>query len=158
VGKIKNFNEILQIVEALKKEKKIVGFTNGCFDIIHAGHISYLEKAKALVDVLILGLNSDSSIKRIKGNNRPINSQDDRALVVSGLESVDFVVMFDEDTPQKLIELLKPNILIKGADWKDKEVAGCDFVKQHGGECKFIDFLDNRSTTSVIEKIKNVYC
>ena len=158
IDKIKNLSEIVDIVEDLKQNGDIIGFTNGCFDILHAGHVSYLSKARSMVDVLILGLNSDNSIKRIKGENRPINNQDDRALVVASLECVDFVVVFNEDTPIKLIEAIKPDILIKGADWKDKKVAGCDFVQKYGGRCEFIELLDNRSTTNIIEKIVHEYC
>ncbi len=158
MDKIKTFNEIKEIADNLRCDKKTVGFTNGCFDILHAGHVSYLKKTKELSDVLILGLNSDNSIRRIKGENRPINSEVDRAVVIAALESVDFVVIFDDDTPQKLIELIKPDILIKGADWKHKKVAGCDFVKRYGGRCEFVEFLNNRSTTNIIDKIVNEYC
>ncbi len=157
MGKLKNFKEIRVIVDNLRG-KKTVAFTNGCFDIIHAGHVSYLKKAKSMADILIVGLNADSSIKRIKGEKRPINNQEDRALVLSSLESVDYVVIFNDDTPQKLIEIVKPDILVKGADWKDKGVVGCDFVKGYGGRCEFIDFLDNRSTTNTIQRIIDEYC
>ncbi len=156
--KIVGFNEIEGIVRKLKEDNKRIGFTNGCFDILHAGHVLYLEKAKSLVDVLILGLNSDSSIRRIKGARRPINGELDRALVVAGLESVDWVVIFSEDTPLKLIEIVKPDVLIKGADWKGKGVVGGDFVKSYGGRVEFVELYDGRSTTSIIEKIKRVYC
>ncbi len=158
MNKLKTFEEIGKIAKDLKNRQKTVGFTNGCFDIIHAGHVSYLEKAKALCDVLVVGLNSDGSVKRIKGQKRPINAQEDRALVLCGLESVDYVVIFEEDTPLNLIKAVKPDMLIKGADWEHKEVAGCDFVKSYNGVCKFIEFVDNRSTTNIIEKIVNEYC
>ncbi len=158
VSKIKNLADIVDISAQLKKKGIKVGFTNGCFDILHAGHVSYLNKAKSLVDVLILGLNSDDSIRRIKGKNRPINNQEDRALVVASLECIDFVVLFSEDTPENLIKAIKPDMLIKGADWKNKTVAGCDFVQKYGGKCEFIELLNNRSTTNIIEKIVNEYC
>lgn len=157
VGKLKDFDEIRDIVDKLRG-KKTVAFTNGCFDIIHAGHVSYLKKAKSMTDILIVGLNSDGSIKRIKGKERPINNQIDRALVLGSLESVDYVVIFNEDTPQKLIEAIRPDILIKGADWKGKEIAGSDFVKGYGGRCEFVEFLDNRSTTNIVQRIINEYC
>jgi len=158
LDKIVDFVEIERLVNKLKREGKRIGFTNGCFDILHAGHVIYLEKSKSLVDVLVLGLNSDSSIKRIKGDKRPINGELDRALVVAGLKSVDWVVIFDDDTPLKLIEVVKPDVLIKGADWKDKGVVGGDFVKSYGGRVEFIKLYEGRSTTSIIERIKRVYC
>jgi len=158
IKKLKTLEEIKDTAEHLKKDNKTVAFTNGCFDILHSGHISYLQKAKALCDVLVVGLNSDASIKRIKGEKRPINSEEDRAFVLCGLESVDYVVLFMEDTPINLIKAVKPDILIKGADWKEKEVAGCDFVKSYGGSCRFIEFVENRSTTNIIKKIVDEYC
>ncbi len=130
--------------------KKVV-FTNGCFDILHYGHVSYLEKARKLGDILIVGLNSDDSIKRIKGNNRPINTQKDRAFVLAGLACVSYVVIFDEDTPEKLIEKIRPHVLVKGADYEGKDIAGSKYAKS----IKLIDFIDNKSTTNIIEKIKN---
>ncbi len=157
-SKIVSINEIKGIVEQLKRKGKKIGFTNGCFDILHAGHVLYLERSKSLVDILVLGLNSDNSIKRIKGARRPINGERDRAIVVAGLESVDWVVIFDDDTPIKLIELVKPDVLIKGADWKDKGIVGGDFVKSYGGRVEFVGLYEGRSTTSVIEKIRRVYC
>ncbi len=158
MSKLKTFEEIADIAEELRKKKKRIGFTNGCFDILHAGHADYLKKAKSLCDVLIVGLNSDSSIKRIKGEKRPINNQTDRAVVLCALESVDYVVLFEEDVPVDLIKRVRPDVLIKGADWKDKEVAGCDFIKSYGGECRFVEFVYNRSTTDVIGKIVDEYC
>ncbi len=132
-----------------KKDSKTV-FTNGCFDILHAGHVSYLERAKSYGDLLIVGLNSDSSVRELKGESRPINSEDDRALILASLEFVDFVVIFSEQTPYELIKELKPNVLVKGADYKDKEVVGSDLVD----EVHLIDFLEGRSTTKIIEKVK----
>ena len=145
--KIKSLDEICQILK--NSDKKIV-FTNGCFDILHAGHIKYLNKAKKLGDILIVGLNSDSSVKRLKGKTRPINSQDSRALLLSALEFVDFVVIFDEDTPLNLIEKIRPDILVKGADYTGKEVVGSNIAK----EVVLVDFEDGFSTTNIINKIK----
>lgn len=145
--KIKSLDEICQI---LKNSDKKVVFTNGCFDILHAGHIKYLNKAKKLGDILIVGLNSDSSVKRLKGKTRPINSQDSRALLLSALEFVDFVVIFDEDTPLNLIEKIRPDILVKGADYAGKEVVGSNIAK----EVVLVDFEDGFSTTNIINKIK----
>ena len=136
----------------LRKRKKIA-FTNGCFDILHYGHVSYLQSAKKQDRILILGLNSDASIKRIKGPKRPIVPEKQRAAVLAALECIDFVVVFGESTPQKLIEAIKPDILIKGADWKGKEVVGADFVKAHGGRVEFIKFQANLSTTNIIQTV-----
>jgi D-beta-D-heptose 7-phosphate kinase / D-beta-D-heptose 1-phosphate adenosyltransferase len=148
---IKSWDEISSIVSELKnKEKKIV-FTNGCFDILHIGHVKYLEKAKSFGDTLILGLNSDLSVQRLKGKNRPINTQDDRAYILASLEAVDFVVIFDEDTPFDLIKLIKPDMLIKGSDYNDKEVVGQDIVK----ELKLVQLIDGKSTTKTIKRIQN---
>ena len=158
MNKLKSFEEIGKIAQKLRENKKKIGFTNGCFDILHAGHVSYLKKAGDLSDVLIIGLNSDDSIKRIKGEKRPINNEKDRALVLSELECVDFIVIFEEDTPEKLVKVIKPDILIKGADWQNKDVAGCEFVKSCGGRCEFVELLKNRSTTSIIKKIIDEYC
>ena len=145
--KIKSLDEICQI---LKNNDKKVVFTNGCFDILHAGHIKYLNKAKKLGDILIIGLNSDSSVKRLKGKTRPINSQNSRALLLSALEFVDFVVIFDEDTPLNLIEKIRPAVLVKGADYTGKEVVGSNIAK----EVVLVDFEDGFSTTNIINKIK----
>ncbi|AJC93880.1 D-glycero-beta-D-manno-heptose-7-phosphate kinase [Campylobacter volucris] len=144
--KIKTKEEILNLI----KNKKVV-FSNGCFDILHFGHIKYLEKAKRLGDVLIIGLNSDASVKRLKGENRPINSEFQRACMLASLYFVDYVVIFDEDTPLKLIEFLKPDILVKGADYKDKEVVGSNLVKK----VELIEFEEGFSTTNIIKRIKN---
>ena len=149
-NKIKTKDEISQIVKELKKENKKIVFTNGCFDILHRGHISYLQKAKELGDILIVGLNSDESVKRLKGNSRPINSFEDRAYMLAALSSTDYIVGFSEDTPYNLIKAVKPDILVKGADYKDKEVIGSDIAK----EVKLIDFIDGKSTTNIIKKIK----
>ena len=148
-SKIKNFEEIERIAKRLKEQGRNVIFTNGCFDILHRGHATYLQKAKELGDILILGLNSDESIRRLKGVGRPINSLEDRAFLIGALESIDFVVPFSEDTPYKLIELVKPNILVKGADYRGAEVVGSDIAD----EVVLIDFVAGKSTTSLIEKI-----
>ncbi len=158
LDKLKKTEEIVRIAEELRGSKKVVGFTNGCFDLLHAGHVSYLCEAKSMVDVLVVGLNSDDSIRRIKGNKRPINDEISRAIVLCALESVDYVVLFGEDTPEKLIRLIRPDVLIKGADWADKPVAGCDFVKSYGGRCEFVKLVNGVSTTRIIERIRDVYC
>ena len=149
---IKTWDEISHIVSSVKnKEKKIV-FTNGCFDILHIGHIKYLQEAKKFGDILIIGLNSDASVRRLKGENRPINSQDDRAYILASLEFIDYVVIFDEDTPINLINLIQPDILTKGGDYEGKELVGQDIAK----EIKLISFIEGKSTTKVIQKIKDL--
>jgi len=147
---IKNFIEISQLSNELKTKNRKIVFTNGCFDILHLGHIKYLEKAKSLGDILILGLNSDRSVEALKGDDRPINSQNDRAYILAALESVDYVVIFDEDTPYNLIEIIKPNLLVKGGDYKGKKVVGEDMAE----ELILIDFIEGRSSSKIIEKIK----
>lgn len=148
-SKIITRSDVQALLPALS-EKKIV-FTNGCFDILHAGHVSYLQKARELGDLLIVGLNSDESLRRLKGSSRPIITQDDRAAVLAALECVDFVIIFEEDTPYELVKLIAPSILVKGADYRDKEVVGSEFAK----EVKLIEFVQGRSSTSIIEKIRS---
>jgi rfaE bifunctional protein nucleotidyltransferase chain/domain len=146
--------EILKnIIIEQKKTKKIV-FTNGCFDIIHSGHISYLTEAKKLGDILVLGLNSDDSVRRLKGVNRPVNNENDRAIVLDALKPVDFVAVFSEDTPYNLIAELIPDVIVKGGDYKPDEVVGGSLVTENGGEVAIIDFVDGKSTTNIINKMK----
>jgi D-beta-D-heptose 7-phosphate kinase/D-beta-D-heptose 1-phosphate adenosyltransferase len=148
-SKIKNFEQIERIAKRLKEQGRKIIFTNGCFDILHRGHATYLQKAKELGDILILGLNSDESIRRLKGESRPINNLEDRAFLIGALESVDFVVPFSEDTPYALIKLIKPNVLVKGADYEGKEVVGSDVADK----VVLIEFVEGKSTTKLIEKI-----
>ena len=149
---IKTWDEISYIVSELKNKDKKIIFTNGCFDILHIGHIKYLEKSKSFGDILILGLNSDDSIRRLKGKNRPINTQTDRAYILASLEVVDYLVIFDEDTPFDLIKLIKPDVLVKGGDYEGKEVVGQDIAK----ELKLVKFIDDKSTTKTIERMQKV--
>ena len=149
--------EILAIRKQLKEEKKKVVFTNGCFDVLHAGHVDYLNKTKAAGDVLILGLNSDASVKRIKGEKRPIVSEEERAFILSNLKAVDYVTLFEEDTPQEIISELIPDILIKGADWAIDKIVGRDIVEANGGEVKTISFVTDQSTTNIIQTILDRY-
>ena len=148
---IKTWDEISSIISELKNNDKKIVFTNGCFDILHIGHVKYLEKAKNFGDILILGLNSDDSTQRLKGKNRPINTQDDRAYILASLEVVDYVVIFNEDTPLDLIKLIKPDVLVKGGDYEGKEVVGQDIAK----ELKLVQFIDAKSTSKMIKKIRN---
>ncbi|WP_299136636.1 D-glycero-beta-D-manno-heptose-7-phosphate kinase [uncultured Tenacibaculum sp.] len=147
---VKTKNEIINIVSQLKKQSKKIVFTNGCFDILHLGHIKYLEKAKIAGDILIVGINSDESVKKLKGIDRPINSESDRSYLINSLKSVDYTVIFNEDTPYELIKIIKPDVLVKGGDYNNKEVVGSDIVKT----TKLIDFIEGKSTTELINKIK----
>lgn len=149
--------EIMETRKKLKDEKKKVVFTNGCFDMLHAGHVDYLNKAKAAGDVLIVGLNSDASMKRIKGEKRPIMLQEERAFILSNLKAVDYVTLFDEDTPEEIISELIPDILIKGADWSLDKIVGRDIVEANGGEVKTISFVTDQSTTNIIQTILDRY-
>jgi D-beta-D-heptose 7-phosphate kinase/D-beta-D-heptose 1-phosphate adenosyltransferase len=157
MGKIVARNEIELFSAEIKKSGKKIVFTNGCFDILHRGHIEYLSKAKQLGDVLIIGLNSNASIKKIKGEKRPIVSEEDRALVISSLVCVDYVVLFDEETPHNLIAKILPDVLAKGADWKKENIVGKDIVEANGGSVATIEFLPNCSTTNIIERILELY-
>jgi len=147
---IKTLNEITVLSKDLKARDKKIIFTNGCFDILHAGHVRYLETAKSYGDVLILGLNSDRSVTALKGEGRPINTQLDRAYILAALEAVDYVVVFDDDTPYDLIKAIKPHILVKGGDYEGKQVVGQDIAD----ELKLVQFVDGKSTTKTIEKIQ----
>ncbi|MBC8487665.1 MAG: D-glycero-beta-D-manno-heptose 1-phosphate adenylyltransferase [Bacteroidetes bacterium] len=135
------------------KNKKIV-FTNGCFDILHLGHINYLSKAKDFGDVLVIGLNTDDSVSRIKDKHRPVINENARAMILASLHFVDAIVLFDEDTPYNLIKQVQPDILVKGSDYKTGDIVGADIVKAKGGEIITIEFLDGYSTTSIINKLK----
>ena len=147
--------------QTIRRQAKAAGqkvvFTNGVFDILHRGHVEYLEKAKALGDLLIIGLNSDSSVRRIKGPRRPLCSQEDRAIVLSALACVDHIVLFDEDTPQKLIEALIPDILVKGADYSVEQIVGADVVLKNGGKVLPIELTPGKSTSGLINKIVAAY-
>jgi D-beta-D-heptose 7-phosphate kinase/D-beta-D-heptose 1-phosphate adenosyltransferase len=154
--KIKIQSELLKIVKKLKANKKSIGFTNGCFDIIHRGHIKYLEDAAKKCDILIVGLNSDKSVKNIKGFKRPINPQKDRLSVVAALSSVDYTVLFSQKTPLDLINKIKPDVLIKGADWQKKNIVGAKEVSAYGGKISRIRFLKGYSTSNIIRKIQSL--
>ncbi|GAB1258475.1 bifunctional D-glycero-beta-D-manno-heptose-7-phosphate kinase/D-glycero-beta-D-manno-heptose 1-phosphate adenylyltransferase HldE [Aurantivibrio plasticivorans] len=144
----------ISLLDAKARGEQVV-FTNGCFDIIHAGHVGYLEEAKKLGDRLVVAINDDDSVKRLKGEGRPINPVDRRMAVLAGLESVDWVVSFSEDTPEELLRVIQPDILVKGGDYSDDQVVGADIVKAYGGEVKALSLFDNLSTTAIVEKIKS---
>jgi rfaE bifunctional protein nucleotidyltransferase chain/domain len=151
---IRDLEELRKLVGDLKSQGKRIVFTNGCFDILHAGHVDYLEKAKSFGDVLIVGMNSDSSIKRIKGEKRPIVPESYRARVLVGLRAVDYVFIFSDDTPYEVIKVVRPHVLVKGADWKLEEIVGREFAER----VERIPFEYDISTTKIIEMIKERYC
>jgi D-glycero-beta-D-manno-heptose 1-phosphate adenylyltransferase len=153
MGKFVNLEELISIRRQLKNDKKRVVFTNGVFDILHRGHVEYLIEAKALGDILIVGVNSDDSVKRIKDKGRPVVTEQDRAFVVANLSPVDYVCLFNDDTPYKLISALIPDILIKGADWQTNDIVGKDIVEKAGGVVKTIALTPGKSTTSIINRI-----
>jgi rfaE bifunctional protein nucleotidyltransferase chain/domain len=153
MGNVVSRAELREVREKLKREGKKVVFTNGCFDIVHRGHVEYLTKAKGLGDVLFVGINNDASVKRLKGEARPIVCQDDRAFVLASLRAVDYVCLFDEDTPYELIKAIVPDVLVKGSDWAINSVVGKDIVEGAGGTVQTIDFVPNHSTTDIIKKI-----
>ena len=156
---VKNLDELVAIRNELKRQKKIVVFTNGVFDILHAGHVNYIAKAKEKGDILIVAVNSDSSVRRIKGELRPIVPQHERAFIISSLKPVDYVVIFDEDTPNDVITKLVPDVLVKGADWSIENIVGRDIVEANGGKVETIEFVNDQSTTNIIkivlERFKN---
>ncbi len=148
--KIIKRSQISSILKKHRKNNETIVFTNGVFDILHRGHVEYLAKAKKLGDVLIVALNSDSSVKRLKGEGRPLQKQNDRAVILLAIEAVNYVIFFSEETPDKLIKQVKPDILVKGADYKISEIVGADFVKSYGGKVKRITLTRGRSTSSII--------
>ncbi|MCQ2607180.1 MAG: D-glycero-beta-D-manno-heptose 1-phosphate adenylyltransferase [Bacteroidales bacterium] len=151
--KIVSREEALQIVDSWKKQGEKIVFTNGCFDIIHKGHVYYLAKARDLGTKLVLGLNTDASIKRLKGENRPIKEEESRALTIASFEFIDLVILFDEDTPLNLISSLLPDVLVKGSDYTVENIVGAKEVLANGGEVKTIDFVAGFSTTNYVKKM-----
>lgn len=157
MGKIFSRDNLKTEIEALHRQGKKIVFTNGCFDILHVGHVRYLREAKKKGDVLVLALNSDASVRAIKGEKRPIVPEEERADVMAALESVDYVTIFEELTPLELIEALKPDILIKGGDWAEEKIVGRDAVRSWGGQVAVIPEIKGASTTNIVEKIRTVY-
>jgi D-glycero-beta-D-manno-heptose 1-phosphate adenylyltransferase len=153
-GKIVSWTEAKAQVNLWKQAGQKVVFTNGCFDLVHLGHVDYLEKARNLGDRLVLGLNSDNSVSRFKGPERPLQDENSRARVLAAMQFIDLVILFNEDTPLALITELIPNILVKGSDYLTENIVGADVVKKAGGEVKTIDFVQGYSTTRIVEKIK----
>jgi len=155
-GKIKTLDEMPSIVALLKRRGRKVVFTNGCFDILHNGHVRYLAAARALGDSLIIAVNSDASVRRIKGPNRPITPQEERLELLASFSFVDYVLAFDDNDPLRVIEALLPDVLVKGSDWALDEIVGRDVVESHGGRVERIDLVGGISTTKIIEQAKRV--
>ena len=153
--KILKREEILKTIEKLKNENKTIVFTNGCFDILHVGHVRYLKESAKYGDILIVGLNSDSSVKKLKGESRPINNENDRAEILSALYFVDYIVIFDENTPENLLDEIKPDIYTKGADYTIETLPEAKTVLKNGGKVEFINLVEGKSTTNIIKKTQN---
>jgi D-beta-D-heptose 7-phosphate kinase/D-beta-D-heptose 1-phosphate adenosyltransferase len=154
-GKLKSFEEIKAIVIGARNDGKRVAFTNGCFDLLHRGHVHVLRAARACADLLIVGINSDQSVKQIKGPARPVLPESDRCQLVGAMEMVDFVVLFNEPDPYSLISAIRPDVLVKGGDWNTDKIIGGDLVEEAGGEVVVIPYIKGFSTTEIIERIKN---
>ena len=152
-SKIIDFSEIRDLVSTWKSEGKSIVFTNGCFDVLHYGHASYLSEAKDLGDKMIIGLNSDASVRRLKGETRPVNGQLERATLLAALSFVDAVVIFEEDTPERLIKTIHPDVLVKGGDYTIETIVGADFVQSYGGIVKTIPLVENFSTTKILKRL-----
>lgn len=155
MGQVRNFDNIEQTLAPLRSSGKKIVFTNGCFDLLHVGHVRYLQEARRLGDILVVGVNSDASVKRLKGPTRPVQIEADRAEILAALGAVDFTVIFTEDTPENLIHKVRPDILVKGGDWKIDSIVGAPFVMSYGGQVMSLQFVDGKSTTKLIEKAKN---
>jgi D-beta-D-heptose 7-phosphate kinase/D-beta-D-heptose 1-phosphate adenosyltransferase len=154
-NKLKNLDEVAEIAAQARKNGKSVVFTNGCFDLLHRGHVHVLREARASGDLLIVGVNSDASVRSIKGSARPILPQTDRIELIAAMEMVDYVVLFDEPDPYRVIAAIKPNVLAKGGDWSAEKIVGADIVEQDGGRVAVIPYLPGFSTTEIIERIRN---
>jgi rfaE bifunctional protein nucleotidyltransferase chain/domain len=153
-NKIHTLGQLIPVIKTLKDQQKTIVFTNGCFDILHAGHVKYLQQAKAQGDILIVGLNSDKSVSAIKGPKRPIVEENHRAFVLAGLSCVDYITIFEAPDPFHVIQHIIPDILVKGADWAENDIIGGDIVKQSGGQVKCIHLVPDISTTEIIHRIK----
>lgn len=146
-----NQSDLIHKLTEVRKNKKIV-FTNGCFDLLHVGHVRYLQEAKKLGDILVVALNNDQSVKKLKGPSRPVQNENDRAEILAALACVDFTLLFSEETPENIIQKIKPDILVKGGDWKVEQIVGSDFVQANGGKVYSLQFIDGKSTTRLIQK------
>jgi len=157
-GKVKTLQELRPLLDLLRATGKKIVFTNGCFDLIHTGHTRYLATARSFGDLLVVAVNSDSSVRTIKGDKRPINTQAERAEVLAALESVDFVTIFNEPDPYQVISALQPDVLVKGGDWPIEKIIGRDIVTARGGRIVNVPFVDGASTTGIIDRIIKKYC
>ena len=155
--KIRKREDLQRMIEDLKTKGKRIVFTNGCFDLLHVGHIRYLEEAKSLGDILVVGVNSDRSVRSLKGSNRPILPEEERAEILSGLECVSYITIFDEPTPLELISTLQPHVLVKGGDWTKESTVGKEVVERSGGEVVILPFVEGSSTSDLIETILKRY-
>ncbi len=155
-AKLKSLASVLSLLIKEKKKGRKVVFTNGCFDILHVGHVRYLQKAKSLGDVLVIGLNTDASVRKLKGPERPVTRERDRAEVLGALSFVDHLVLFSDTTPERLIRALRPDFLVKGGDWKKKDIVGSGFVESYGGKVRSLPYIGGFSTTGLLEKIKRL--
>ena len=153
MGQVLSQGELVEQLPSVRKNKKVV-FTNGCFDILHVGHVRYLKQARSEGDLLVIGLNTDSSVKILKGDSRPIQNENDRAEILAALDCVDYVTLFSDETPIKLIEAVLPDLLVRGGDWPVQEIVGHQVVLENGGEVKSLQFIPGKSTTQIIEKSK----
>lgn len=156
-SKIKNLTTLIKVISKLRNQGRKIVFTNGCFDLLHYGHVKYLEDAKKKGDILLVAVNSDTSVRKIKGNKRPIVNEKDRLSLIAALESVDYAVLFNDATPIEVIKKVKPDILIKGTDWNKKDMIGADFVLGYGGQVTTIKLVKGRSTTNLINKIAKIF-
>ena len=157
MGRVVSRDDVKKLVVEARGGERTVVFTNGCFDLLHRGHVDLLGKARSLGDVLVVGINTDASVRRLKGSSRPWTPEEDRAAVIAALASVDLVVLFEEDTPLELIREIGPDVLVKGADYRVEEVVGADHVRASGGRVELVPLTEGRSTTTLVEKLKNSF-
>ncbi len=155
MGQFCSLEDVLKLVERERQKMNKVVFTNGCFDLLHVGHVRYLQEAKKLGQFLVVALNTDTSVQKLKGPQRPIQNENDRGEILAALACVDATFLFSEETPAKVIQQIRPDILVKGGDWKIEQIVGSDFVQSYGGQVKSLKFVDGKSTTSLIEKSKS---
>lgn len=153
MGQFCTLDQLKKILQPLRSQKKVV-FTNGCFDLLHIGHVRYLQNAKSQGDILVVALNSDDSVKKLKGPSRPVQSETDRAEILAALGCVDHTFIFTEETPERVIKELKPDVLVKGGDWEISKIVGAEFVQSYGGKVLSLNFVDGKSTTNIIQKAK----
>ncbi len=152
MGQFCSLDKVLEILKRERQEKNKIVFTNGCFDLLHVGHIRYLQEAKSLGDFLVVAINTDASVRKLKGPERPIQNENDRAEILAALACVNTTVLFDEDTPEKIIQQIRPDVLVKGGDWKPDQIVGSAFVQSYGGTVKSLKFITGKSTTELIKK------